>query len=194
MVGEGRLHAINGEEAMRQYFSRQFLCRPVPLAIIVAISVLLLTCAFGAIDLGLTLANYRTHTYRAVGPSMEPTIHAGQLLTTQDYGKNTPQRSDIVIFHPPTDRSAVYLQRIIGLPGESVDVTDAAVLINGKPLAEPYLGPHFAGNGEGGVTQLTLEKDQYYVLGDNRQYSIDSRLFGAISRSMITAKVVAISR
>jgi signal peptidase I len=170
------------------------LCRPLPLAIIGAVSILLLICVSGVVYLGVTAVNYRAHTYKAIGPAMEPTIHDGQLLTTQDYGKHTPQRSDIIIFHPPTERTAVYFKRIIGLPGESVDVTDAAVLINGKPLTEPYLGPHFGGNGEGGVTQLTLGKDQYYVLGDNRQYSIDSRLFGAVSRSAITAKVVAISR
>lgn len=194
MVGEVRLHAINGEGSMRRYFSRQFLCRPLPLAIIGSIVILVLICASGVIYLGVTAVNYRAHTYKAIGPAMEPTIHDGQLLTTQDYGKSTPQRLDIVIFHPPTDRSAVYCKRIIGLPGERVDVTDAAVLINGKPLTEPYLGPHFAGNGEGGVTQLTLGKDQYYVLGDNRQYSIDSRLFGGITKSMITGKVVAISK
>jgi signal peptidase I len=178
---------------MRQYCSRQFLCRPLPLAIIAAVSILLLICVSGVVYLGVTYANYRAHTYTAIGPSMEPTIREGQVLTTQDYGKTSPQRGDIVIFHPPTDRSAKYFKRIIGLPGERVDVTDAAVLINGKPLHEPYLGPHFAGNGEGGVTQLTLGKDQYYVLGDNRQYSIDSRLFGAVGRSAIVAKVVRIS-
>jgi signal peptidase I len=194
MVGEVRLHAINGEGSMTRCLSRQFLCRPLPLAIIGAVSILVLICASGVIYLGVTAVNYRAHTYKATGPAMEPTIHDGQLLTTQDYGKSTPQRSDIVIFHPHTDPSTLYFKRIIGLPGERVDVTDAAVLINGKPLQEPYLGPHFAGNGEGGVTQLTLEKDQYYVLGDNRQYSIDSRLFGAVSRSAITAKVVTISK
>jgi signal peptidase I len=179
---------------MTRYLSRQFLCRPLPLAIIGAIVILVLICTSGVIYLGVTAATYRAHTYKATGPSMEPTIHDGQLLTTQDYGKSNPQRSDIVIFRPPTDPSSLYFKRIIGLPGESVEVTDAAALINGKPLAEPYLAPQFAGNGEGGVTKLTLEKDQYYVLGDNRQYSIDSRLFGAISRSAITAKVVAISK
>jgi signal peptidase I len=179
---------------MRRYLSRQFLCRPLPLVIIGTISVLLIICVSGVIYLGVTAVNYRAHTYKAIGPSMEPTIHDGQFLTTQDYGKSTPQRFDIVIFHPPTDRSAVYFKRIIGLPGESVEVTDSVVLINGKPLAEPYIAPQYAGNGEGGVTQLTLQKDQYYVLGDNRQNSIDSRLFGAVSRSMITAKVVAISK
>jgi signal peptidase I len=170
------------------------LCRPVPLAIIAAISVLLLTCVFGAIDLGLTVANYRPHLYRATGTGMEPTIHAGQFLTTQDYGKNPPQRADIIIFHLPTDRSALSFKRIIGLPGERVEVTDASVLINGTPLHEPYLGPHFTVNGASGITTLTLKQDQYYVLGDNRQDSLDSRDFGAVSRSMITAKVVAISK
>ena len=179
---------------MRRYVSRQFLCRPLPLAIIGSIVVLILICASGVIYLGVTIANYRAHTYKATGPGMQPTIQDGQFLTTQDYGKSNPQRSDIVIFHPPNDPSSVNFKRIIGLPGESVDVTYAAVLINGKPLAEPYLGPHFTVNGASGITNLTLKQDQYYVLGDNRQGSLDSRDFGAISRSMIMAKVVAISK
>jgi len=194
MVGEVRLHAINGEGSMRRYFSRQFLCRPLPLAIIGSIVVLILICASGVIDLGVTIANYRPHTYKAFGPDMEPTIHDGQFLTTQDYGKSNPQRPDIVIFHPPSDPSSVQFKRIIGLPGESVELTETAVLINGKPLAEPYLAPQHTGNGASGITKLTLKQDQYYVLGDNRQDSLDSRDFGAVSRSMIMAKVVAISK
>ncbi len=179
---------------MRRYLSRQFLCRPLPLAIIGSIIVQILICASGVIFLGVTIANYRAHTYKAIGPGMEPTIHDGQFLTTQDYGKSNPQRRDIVIFHPPNDPSSVQFKRIIGLPGENVDVIYAAVLINGKPLAELYLGPQFAANGASGITKLTLQQDQYYVLGDNRQDSLDSRDFGAISRSMIMAKVVAISK
>jgi signal peptidase I len=159
-----------------------------------AIAVLLLMCASGALYLGVTIGNYRAHTVRATGPGMEPTIHEGQFLTTQDYGSSAPKRFDIVIFHAPNDPSSLTFKRIIGLPGESVEVTATVVLINGKALAEPYLAPHSAGNGGGEVTKLTLQKDQYYVLGDNRQDSLDSRNFGAISRSMIVAKVVAISK
>jgi signal peptidase I len=172
------------------------LCRPWPLAIIGAITVLILLCAAGVIYLGMTAVNLRAHTFKAVGPAMAPTIQDGKILTTQDYGKSPPQRFDIILFHPPDPNrsSLLYCLRIIGLPGESVEVTDRAVMIDGKPLAEPYIAPQYAGNGEGGVTQLTLQKDQYYVLGDNRQASIDSRLFGAVSRSMIVAKVVAISK
>jgi len=194
MVGEVRLYAMDSEGSVRRCLSRQFWRRPLPLAIIGAIVVLVLICASSVIYLGVTIANYRAHTVRAFGPSMEPTIHGGQLLTTQDYGKSTPQRFDIVTFHPHTDPSALYLERIVGLPGESVDVMDTAVMINGKPLAEPYISPKYAGNGTGGVTNLTLQKDQYYVLGDNRQDSIDSRFFGAVSRSAIKAKVVAINK
>jgi signal peptidase I len=194
MVGEVRLYAIDSEGSVRRYLSRQFLCRPLPLVIIGAVAVLLLICASSVIYLGVTIANYRAHTVRAFGPSMEPTIHGGQVLTTQDYGKSTPQRFDIVTFHPHTDPSALYLERIVGLPGERVDVTDTAVMMNGTPLAEPYIAPQYAGNGTGGVTNLTLQKGQYYVLGDNRRDSVDSRFFGAVSRSAITAKVVVIHK
>ena len=194
MVGEVRLYAIDSEGSVRRYLSRQFLCRPLPLVIIGAVAVLLLICASSVLYLGVTIANYRAHTVRAVGPSMEPTIHEGQLLTTQDYGKSAPQRFDIVIFHPPNDPSSLYFKRIIGLPGESVELTDTAVIVNGKPLAEPYIAPQRGGNGASGITKLTLQKDQYYVLGDNRQDSLDSRDFGAVSRSAITAKVLEIHK
>jgi len=188
------LHAIDSEGFCEKFLSWQFWRRPLPLTIAGLIAFLVLMCASGVIYLGVTAANYRAHTLKAVGPSMEPAIHDGQFLTTQDYGKGNPQRFDIVVFHPPNEPSSLYFKRIIGLPGESVELTDAVVLINGKPLAEPYIAPQYAGNGSDGITKLTLQKDQYYVLGDNRQNSLDSRDFGAVSRSAITAKFVSISK
>jgi len=198
MVGEARLHAINSEGSMKRYLSREFWGRPAPLAVLGAIAVLILMCACGAIYLGATIADFRAHTYKAVGPAMDPTIHDGQVLTTQDYGKASPHRFDIVLFHPPIDPSARYVQRIIGLPGEVVEVRETAVIINGKPLAESYLAPQYGGNygaryRDSKNEHLTLQKDQYYVLGDNREVSIDSRNFGAVSRSAIMAQVVAIT-
>ena len=179
---------------MKRFASWEFWRRPLPLTIAGLITLLVLMCASGVIYLGVTAANYRAHTLKAIGPSMEPTIHDGQFLTIQDYGKANPQRLDIVIFHPPNEPSSLYFKRIIGLPGESVELTDTAVMVNGKPLVEPYIAPQYAGNGASGMTKLTLQKDQYYVLGDNRQNSIDSRDFGAVSRAAITAKVVSISK
>jgi signal peptidase I len=183
---------------VKRFLSWQFWRRPLPLTIAGLIALLMLICASGVIYLGVTAANYRAHTYRAVGPSMKPTIHDGQFLTTQDYGKSAPQRFDIVIFHPPNEPSSLYFKRIVGLPGESVELTETAVIINGKPLAEPYIAPQYAGNGASDSNQanikLTLRNDQYYMLGDNRQNSLDSRDFGAISRAAITAKVVSVSK
>jgi signal peptidase I len=183
---------------MRRRLSRQFWGRPAPLVILGAIAVLILICACGAIYLGATIADFRAHTYKAVGPAMDPTIHDGQALTTQDYGTASPHRFDIVIFHPPIDPSARYVQRVIGLPGEVVEVRETAVIINGMPLAESYLAPHYGGNYGASYRddknlRLTLQKDQYYLMGDNRQDSVDSRDFGAVSRSAIMTQVVAIT-
>jgi signal peptidase I len=198
MVGEARLHAINSEGSMKRYVSRHFWDRPAPLAILGAIAVLILICACGATYLGATIADFRAHTFKVTGPAMDPTIHEGQVLTTQDYGKTNPHRFDIVVFHPPIDPSTQYVERIIGLPGEVVEVREMAVIINGKPLAESYLAPYYGGNygaryRDSKNEHLTLQKDQYYLLGDNREVSIDSRNFGAVSRSAIMAQVVAIT-
>ena len=98
------------------------------------------------------------------------------------------QRGDIVVFWYPLDASKSYIKRVVGLPGEWVSVVEGRVCINGKPLTEPYLPVEFFDRQSYPVTYV--EPDHYYVLGDHRESSNDSRLWGTVERKHIYGKAV----
>ena len=131
------------------------------------------------------------------------------------YWKNPPQRGDIVVFstkninHPNVEPSAVYIKRIVGLPGEMISINPPDILINGNPVKEPeifsaitesrngYHGYTFALSGAkieailtSPETPITLAEDEYLVLGDNSKTSLDGRHFSPIKKSNILGKVV----
>ena len=96
-----------------------------------------------------------------------------------------PKRGDIIVFHPPTESGEPsdrdFIKRVIGLPNETVEVHDCTVFINGKPLEESYLTQPIAGTFE----PFTVPPDQYFVMGDNRNNSSDSRSFHAVPKANI---------
>lgn len=130
----------------------------------------------------------RGESISMTGPSMEPTIQSGTVMPLHDVGSAGPQRGDIVVFHPPIDPSELYVKRVIALPGDIIAITEAGVTLNGQVLAEPYVDRKnwvdrtilFA---------MTMRSGQYFVMGDNRDNSFDSRMFGAIDRSSMLGKV-----
>jgi len=137
--------------------------------------------------------HFSVQPFRVNGPSMQPNLHTDNLvlvnLLAYDFG--SPQRGDVIVFHPPitTNPSEYYVKRIIAVPGDTVTLTATAVYVDGKMLNEPYintLGPSGIENPV--VAKITLHKDQYWVMGDNRDNSQDSRFFGAITRSAIIGK------
>lgn len=133
-----------------------------------------------------------SHPFQVVGPSMEPTYRPGQTVLVQDYASTStdPQRGDVVIFSPPGTAQPSYMQRVVGLPGERVRVdAQGAVTINGAPLHEPYVK---TGGHPDGVIAVTLGPGEYFLLGDNRPNSLDSRIFGPIPRANIVGKVVGV--
>ena len=122
-------------------------------------------------------------------PSMEKTIMTGDRIFgfRLAYGINLdlfgheiskkvkdPERFDIVIFKYPDDESQLFIKRVIGLPGETVQVADGIVYINGEPLDENYGNEPMENAGIAGEP-ITLGSDEYFVLGDNRNHSSDSR-------------------
>lgn len=125
------------------------------------------------------------------GASMEPTFDTGEYLIIDElsYQFGEPRRGDVIIFRYPKDPSKFYIKRIIGLPNETVRVTDQSVTIT-KPdgseqtLSEPYLV--FKGNGVSEIVKL--EEGEYFVMGDNRPDSSDSRYWGAVPRSDIIGR------
>jgi signal peptidase I len=155
---------------------------------------------------------FALQTVRVDGESMDNTLQNQDLLLASkisyDFGQN-PQRGDIVILIPPTDPSQDFIKRVIGLPGDVIEIngdrTPTLVLI--KPggtgafqlLKEPYLPGSWTtlkdccmSNGEASATPraLTIPAGDYFVMGDNRNFSSDSRVFGLVPRKNILAKAI----
>lgn len=129
------------------------------------------------------------------GASMEPSFYDHEYLVIDEltYRFNDPERGDIVVFRYPADPSQFFIKRIIGLPGETVEVDEGEVKIyndtapNGIVLSEEaYLPDDFLSTGK---RVVTLKADEYFVMGDNRPNSLDSRYFGAVKRDAIVGRV-----
>ena len=116
---------------------------------------------------------------------MVPNFQDGELLLTEKvtYRFQDVKRGDVVVFEAPTARKVDYIKRIIGLPGDAVEIQNGFVFINGKELAEPYETQSTDGN-----LKITIGESQYFVLGDNRIASSDSRSFGPIEKSTIKGR------
>lgn len=127
------------------------------------------------------------------GLSMYATLDDNDYLIANkiDYRLHPPQRGDIIILRPPTDNSKDFIKRVIALPGEKLLIRDGVVYINGRKLDEPYLPEawttlnNWPTNGADGSV---IPPNEYFVMGDNRNRSQDSRIFGPISRDRIDGK------
>lgn len=117
------------------------------------------------------------------GESMSPLYNDGDYLLINKFDKSF-ERGDVVVFRYEKDPSALFFKRIVGLPSEKVEIRDGKVYINGQVLNESY----YSGETSGDVA-VTLNQDQFFVLGDNRSKSLDSRIFGPISKSSIEGKI-----
>lgn len=121
------------------------------------------------------------------GASMEPTFFDHEYLVIDEisYRFKEPIRGDIIVFRYPRDPKQYFIKRIVALPGETVQVTGGQVFINGEELQEVYLEAETNTVGE---MLVTLQPDEYFVLGDNRSFSLDSRSFGPLPRQYIVGK------
>lgn len=128
------------------------------------------------------------------GASMEPNFfdHEYLIIDELSYRFHQPIRGDIVVFRPPNDGKQFFIKRIIGLPGETVEIVGGQIRIfntqspNGFVLKEAhYLDQDFTAT----TQTVTLKADEYFVMGDNRSASLDSRYFGPIKRSSIVGRV-----
>ncbi|SRR5258708_25915856 len=127
------------------------------------------------------------------GESMEPNFHNAEYILTEKvtYDFNAPKRGDVVIFKAPPDGHDEYIKRIIGLPGDTVMVANCRVYVNNKLLDEPYLPKEFCTNPGTFATEgvkLTVIPNSYFVLGDNRPHSLDSRYIGFINKDKFTGR------
>ncbi|MDB6112887.1 MAG: signal peptidase signal peptidase [Pedosphaera sp.] len=128
-----------------------------------------------------------------VGVSMVPTLseHAHYLLNRWAFHDREPQRLDVVVITDPGDHGAS-VKRIIGLPGEMIHIKNGKVSVNSKELKEPYLLPntHTFTYSTAKEQLIACGKNRFYVLGDNRTMSIDSRFYGSVPRQNIRGLIV----
>ena len=126
------------------------------------------------------------------GSSMVPTFENGNylIIDKMSYKLSDPKRDDIAVFRSPNDQTKFYIKRVIGLPNETVDIKGSVVIITnekhplGFTLDEPYVK-----NISNNTTHSKLKDDEYFVMGDNRSGSSDSRYWGAVKKEFITGRV-----
>ncbi len=112
-------------------------------------------------------------------------------MIIQSYVGNDPQRGDIVAYHPPTAPDAIAISRVIALPGDTIQITAAGVLLNGKKLDESYAeGDNLLASGP--LASTTIAPGHYFLLYDNRSSAADSRAFGPVTRASIDGKMVLV--
>ena len=127
---------------------------------------------------------------RVEGTSMLPRLEDRDRLFINKfvYRFTAIDRGDVVVFHYPRDPEKSYIKRIIALPGDRFRVEHGRVFVNGKLVPEPYVPPEYRDNRS--VEEMILPPDNYFVMGDHRSISSDSRDFGPVDRPLIYGKAI----
>jgi signal peptidase I len=147
--------------------------------------------------------------YRIPSPSMEPTLHCARpaalclgshsdriIANRLAYRFEQPSRGQVVVFTAPSsaskcgsnDGGTTFVKRLIALPGDTVSERNGLILVNGKPLTEPYVAPALRDHQTG--TWPRVARDQYFFLGDDRANSCDSRVWGTVPRSSLIGPAI----
>ena len=142
-----------------------------------------------AVVIAILINLFLAQATRVYGQSMEPNLHTDQRLVVEkvSYRFHGPRRGDIVVLKLPDQSSELLIKRVIGLPGERVEIRDGQVFIDGTPLDEPYLDLRTPGI----MAPQIVPPFHVFVLGDNRIASNDSRSFGPILLDNILGKAWA---
>jgi signal peptidase I len=169
----------------------------------------------GAVVIVLAVKAWVVNPYRIPSPSMEPTLHCARpepyceaassdrvLANRFIYHFHSPRRGDIVVFHAPDAArreciGGIFVKRIIGLPGEAWSERNGVTYIDGRRLAEPYVGPRRRDSDTKTLRDIPplgklrrIPAQMYLMEGDNRAHSCDSRVWGLVPRANIIGKVV----
>ncbi len=153
-----------------------------------------------ALLIALFIRTFIVQAFRIPSGSMIPTLLVGDhiLVNKLVYRFGDPRRLDVVVFRFPLDRRKDYIKRVIGLPGDRVEIVDKVVYINGKPLREPYVqhtDPRIIPRGvqpRDNYGPVVVPPGHYFVMGDNRDSSYDSRFWGFVSRKAFIGKALII--
>ncbi|GAB4562763.1 MAG: signal peptidase I [Anaerolineae bacterium] len=139
-----------------------------------------------AVVIALVIQLFLAQATRVYGQSMEPNLHTDQRLVVEkiSYRLHFPQRGDIVVIRVPGHSRELLIKRVIALPGETVEIRDGVVYIDGEPLDEPYV----IYRSHETLAPRTVPPLSVFVMGDNRSASNDSRVFGPIHRDNIVGR------
>ena len=134
--------------------------------------------------------HFTVQNYVVDGTSMKPSLNNNQyvLVNKLAYLFHSPERGDVIVFHWPIDTTKDLIKRVIGLPGDVIVVDSTTVHINGVVLKEPYISTPANPSGR----TWKIPPDNYFVMGDNRQVSDDSRDWGFVPKSYIIGKAVLV--
>jgi signal peptidase I len=143
-----------------------------------------------ALVFAIVLRSYAVASFYIPSGSMEPTLMVRDLLIADKFSykvlKQDPQRGDVMIFQYPRDRKTDYIKRVVGLPGETVQVRDGIVYINNQPLSEDYIAEQPLRD----FGPETVPPAEYFMMGDNRNHSSDSRVWGFVPRSYFEGRAL----
>ena len=140
-----------------------------------------------AVLIAMVIRTFIFEPVRVEGTSMDNTLADGEIMfvTKYDYIAGDPQRFDVVICRYPGRGSTNFVKRVVGLPGDTVELKDGYLYVNGEPYEEPYISDEYRRGWQSDFGPFTDPEGQYLVMGDHRNNSNDSRSQGALSRSMI---------
>jgi signal peptidase I len=143
-----------------------------------------------AIGLALVIIVFLYQPVKVEGTSMAPLLSDQERIFINKfvYRFEPIQRGDVVVFWYPLDRSKSFIKRVVGLPGETVEIRQGVVYVNGKSIPEPYVPPQYEDMSDFGPVRVP--KDSFFVMGDHRISSNDSRVFGPVSSGYIYGRAV----
>jgi signal peptidase I len=141
-----------------------------------------------------TIARMTIGNYAIIGRSMEPNYHEAERLLVDRIAPRMHwlERGDVVIVKSPSEEGVELIKRLIGLPGDTVELRGGRVVVNGYALEEPYLPPGADSGPRSGSSAWVLGPDQYFIMGDNRSFSQDSRMLGPVGSELIVGRALVV--
>ena len=143
-----------------------------------------------ALALALVIIIFLYQPVKVEGTSMAPLLSDQERIFINKfvYKFEPIERGDVVVFWYPLDRSKSFIKRVVGLPGETVEIRNGRLYVDGRELREPYVPASYLDDSN--YPPRKISPDQYFVMGDHRDSSNDSRMFGTVPREYIYGKAV----
>lgn len=144
-----------------------------------------------AFILAIIVLTFIGRAFRIPSSSMVPTLQIGDRIFVNRfiYRLSEPSRGDLAVFVYPEDESRDFIKRIVGLPGETVEIKGGEIYIDGRKIEEgPLAGFYYHGIGRFGAGEVSVPEEGYYVLGDNSENSADSRYWGMVPEKNLKGK------